>query len=114
MAFDCIRTEALRLARTNRDIPRNVAFWLPERPGFGQRSDAGIVIAERLAQHRSGVLAEQGRCDRIDHRRQFHAERRFDIGDRACGRVRNLAEAMTLATAGSVPNIETPLRMELT
>ena len=23
-----------------------MAFWLPERPGFGQCSDAGIVIAE--------------------------------------------------------------------
>ena len=74
-----------------------MAFPLPERPGFGQLCDARIVIAERLVQHRFGVLAEQGRCDRIYHRRQFHAQRRFDIGDRARGRVRDPAEAMTLA-----------------
>src|SRR5260370_41660393 len=43
------------------------------------------------------MLTQQGRCYRIDHRRQAEMERRLDIGDGARGRVRNLAEAMALA-----------------
>src|SRR5665811_561275 len=63
----------------------------PKNSRLGKRSDAGVVIAERLAQHFLCMLAQQGRGYGIDDRRQAEMDRRFDIRDRARGRVRNLA-----------------------
>src|SRR5258707_5097126 len=86
--------------RLYRAVPRAVSCFASYRSKgsrFGKRCDAGIVVAECLAQNILCMLAQQGRGDRVGDRRQVKAERRFDIGDRACGRVRNLADAMALA-----------------
>src|ERR1700682_2441420 len=77
--------------------PSAVASNRSKGPRLGKRCDAGIVVAECLAQNVLCVLAQQGRGDWVGDRRQVETEWRFDIGDRACGGVRNLAEAMALA-----------------
>src|ERR1700730_7466183 len=61
-----------------------------------------VVIAQCLAQDLLGVLAQQWRRRWINRRRQAHIERRFDIGDHACSRMRNLAETMPFACFGRV------------
>src|SRR6202035_718812 len=80
---------------TSADVSR--CSYRPKSARVGKRRDATIVIAERLAQHVFGMFAEQGRGDGVDDRRQAEMDRRFDIGDRACGWMRYLAEAMALA-----------------
>src|SRR5664280_2530867 len=71
--------------------------YRPKSTGVGKRGDATVVIAERLAQNVPRMFAEQRRGDGVDDRRQAEMDRRFDIGDRACGRVRYLTNAMALA-----------------
>src|SRR5260370_4291561 len=86
--------------RLYRAVPRAVtclASYRSKDSRIGQGCDAGIIVAESLAQNVLCMLAQQGRGDRVGDRRQIKAERRFDVGDRACGRVRNLADAMALA-----------------
>src|SRR5882757_1340539 len=69
----------------------------PKNSRFGQCRDAAVVIAQRLAQHLLSMLAQHRRGDGISGRRQLEPQRRFDVGDEARGRVRDLADAMTLA-----------------
>src|ERR1700758_5889135 len=67
---------------------------LAERTCVCKRGDALVVIAQCVAQDLFGVLAQQRRRRRVDRRCQTHIERRFDVGDHARSRVRNLADAM--------------------
>ena len=76
------------------DATSAVDWRSPKNPRFGKRCDAAIVIAERLAQHCLGMLAQQGRRHGVSDRRQAETDRRFDVGDGARGRVRDLADAM--------------------
>src|ERR1700722_19577857 len=76
--------------------------YLPEHTGFRQRRDLRLIIAERVAQHLSGVLAEQWRGHGVDDRRQRKIERGFDIRNGTGLGVRNLADAMTVARLGRV------------
>src|SRR5438270_5561214 len=75
---------------------------LPECARFGKPCKPFIVIAKCLAQNIPGVLAEQWRRYGIDRGSEAHIEWRFDIGDRACGRVRNTAQPMALARFGRI------------
>src|SRR5664279_3347632 len=77
----------------------------PENSRLGKRRDAGVVIAERLAQNFPRMLAQQGGGYGVDCRRQAEMNRRFDIGDVARSRVRNLAEAMAQAYFRSIEGL---------
>src|SRR5690348_5024654 len=78
---------------------------LAERASISKRGDALIIIAQCLAQYLPGVLAQQRRRRRIDSRREAHIERRFDIGNHPCSRMRNLAKTMPLTCFGCVESL---------
>src|SRR5260370_11021921 len=73
-----------------------IRSYRPKTARRGKRCDATIVITERLAQNLLGVLAQHGRRDGIDDGRLFETDRLFDVRHEACGRVRDLADAMPL------------------
>src|SRR5271166_3628578 len=58
-----------------------IAFKRAKDPCLGQFHEAGIVIAERLAQDFPGMLAQQGRGDGVSDRRQAKLDRRFNVGN---------------------------------
>src|ERR1700694_357027 len=73
--------------------PLRVIWYRPKHPRPGKCCDAGIVITEDLPQHCLGMFAKQGRRYRVGGRREVETDRLFDVGDRARGRVRGLADA---------------------
>src|SRR4051794_39769619 len=60
---------------------------LSEGTGVSQRCDASIIVVQDLAKNLLGVLSQERRGDGIHSRRHLHADRRFDVLDRACRRV---------------------------
>src|SRR4051812_16754851 len=87
-ALDCACANRLRSGGIAR---------LAEGARLGQSRDTAVIVTERLAQHFPGVFAEQRCRHRIDRRRQTHMQRRLDVGYRARGRMRDLAEAIAAA-----------------
>jgi len=74
----------------------------PKDPRVRKRCDARIAIAELLLQNLPVMLAEQGRGNRVDDRRKGKIVRRFDVGNRSCSWMRDLAQAVPLAHLGRV------------
>src|ERR1700722_7572274 len=82
-----------------------VAWDLSKTPPPFKGCDAGIVIAQRPAEHFLCVLTEQRRRHGISGRRQRKTKRGFDVGHGACSRVRDLADAMARAHLGRVEGL---------
>ena len=85
--------------------PTSAARGRSENPGFSQRGDAVIVVTQRFPQYFLGMLAQQRRRNGIHDRCQAHAERRLNIRNGTRGRVRNLAEAVTVAHLRGVESL---------